>query len=214
MMNRRLIGCGLCVVVMGCSVGCSKAGGGVVADEAGASVAAKAAPPPAIKAPEVDLRDTIQAEPTLAAGLAVAKPKMEDTSKGEMDAGSSLLAIWAMKKMRWSDVGVVKDETSFALMQKDSEEERGKRLCVSGTIIQIEVVKTPRGKLYDGLFTDGASHLYKFMAVGSTGSLVERSYARLCGVATGTYDYPNSGGGTGHAIKIVGMFDLAANKGT
>jgi hypothetical protein len=208
-MVRMFVVCGICLVLI---TGCSKPGA-AVAEDASATPSEKAAPTPVIaKAPEVDLRDTIQQEATLAAGLAVAKPKMEDTSNGKMDTGSILLAIWAMKNMKWADVSVAKDETTFALMQKDSDEERGKRLCVSGRIIQIEVVKTERGKLFDGLFMDGASHLFKFQAVGSTGALVERSYARLCGVATGNYEYSNSGGGTGHAIKMVGMFDLPANK--
>ena len=40
--------------------------------------------------------------------------------------------------MRWSDVAVEKDETTYALVQKDTNVERGKRLCASGSIIEIE----------------------------------------------------------------------------
>jgi hypothetical protein len=29
---------------------------------------------------------------------------------------------------------------------------------------------------------------------------------------TGRYDYHDSGGGTGHAVQVVGMFDLPENR--
>ncbi len=55
-------------------------------------------------------------------------------------------------------------------------------------------------------------NIYRFLAAGSSGTLVPQSYGRFCGVVTGTYDYSNSGGGTGHAVEMVGMFDLPENK--
>lgn len=36
--------------------------------------------------------------------------------------------------------------------------------------------------------------------------------ARFCGVVTGLYDDSNSGVGVGHAVQMVGMFDLPENK--
>jgi hypothetical protein len=59
---------------------------------------------------------------------------------------------------------------------------------------------------------NGAENLYRFYAVGSTGSIVESSSARFCGVAIGKYDYTNSMGGAGHAVAAVGMFDLPENR--
>lgn len=49
-------------------------------------------------------------------------------------------------------------------------------------------------------------------SAGSTATLVQQSRARLCGVVIGTYDYSNSAGGKGHAVSLVGMFDLAENR--
>ena len=66
--------------------------------------------------------------------------------------------------------------------------------------------------IFDGLMLDYARNIYKFSAVGNSGDLVADSQTRLCGIITGKYDYSNSAGGTGHAIKLVGMFDLPANK--
>ena len=148
---------------------------------------------------------------TLEAALAIATPRMSDTFN-KVDEGTALLSVWSIKGLKWSDVSVAKNETSFASVMKDPDEARGKRMCVSGSLIEIAVEKTDAGKVFDGLLHDYSSNLYKFSAVGSTGELVARSQARLCGIITGKYDYSNSGGGTGHAVKLVGMFDLPANK--
>jgi hypothetical protein len=139
---------------------------------------------------------------------------MTDTANDDSD-GTMLFAAWASNHMRWTDVAVTKDETTYALTRKDSDEARGKRLCASGSIIQIEVHKLKDqgiGKLATGLLMSYGGNIFEFMAAGSTGDLVQNSQARLCGVVTGTYDYTNSAGGTGHAVTVVGMFDLPENK--
>jgi hypothetical protein len=146
--------------------------------------------------------------------VAYAKSKMDDTTNKDSE-GAVLFAFWASKHMMWTDVGVPKDETTFALIRKDSDEERAKRLCTRGRIIQIEVRKLDGGgKLAEGLMNSDSGNLYNFIGAGSSGQLVQHSYARFCGVATGKYDYSNSGGGTGHAVEIVGMFDLPENRPT
>ena len=127
-------------------------------------------------------------------------------------AGTMLLTAWAARRMRWSDVAVEKDETTYALVQKDTNEERGKRLCASGSIIEIEAVEAADNrKMHRGLLMTSASKVLSFIAVASTGSLADESEARICGVVTGKFDYTKSAGGTGHAIDMVGMFDLPEN---
>jgi len=145
--------------------------------------------------------------------LTFAMQYMDDT-EGKVSDGAIILAAWASRNMKWTDVAVTKDETSFALVRKDSEDARGKRLCTSGQIIQIEVYKFESGDrpVSVGLLMSGAGNLYNFVAAGSSGTLVEQSWARFCGVVTGKYDYANSAGGTGHAVSIVGMFDLPENR--
>jgi hypothetical protein len=123
-----------------------------------------------------------------------------------------------VREASWNRILVVghrcvpKDETSYLLAEKDSDEARGKRMCVSGTVIQIEVEKTDVGKLNTGLLMSWSNNLFNYVTVGTSGELVAQSAARICGVVTGKYDYSNSAGGTGHAIEIVGMFDLPQNK--
>ncbi len=126
--------------------------------------------------------------------------------------GAKPLVRWAIAHMQWSDVSVDKNETTFALTLQDSDAARGQRLCVSGTIVQIDVQKTPAGKVNVGLLSDSKLNLYYYLNVGSSGKLVAQSKARLCGVVTGKHDYANSAGGQGHAVTVVGMFDVKENK--
>lgn len=154
--------------------------------------------------------DIIMELPTFAQAVSATLPMMKDTYN-EPSMGAVLLAAWAARNLSWDDVSVKKNETSFALVQKDSDEARGKRMCQSGYLVQISKTDMPTGKVYNGLLTTYGGDLLDYYAAGSTGSLVARSRARFCGVVTGKFDYSNSGGGTGHAVEIVGMFDLPEN---
>ena len=183
-------------------------------DDAGAkvdnAVAAVSAPAPKAAPTARPIEKVVEAS-TLSNAIERAKPYMGEKFDS-VDEGTVFLSAWAAKSMTWNDVAVATNETSFALVQKDPDEERGKRVCVPGKIIQIEVAKTEFGKFQEGLLMSDTSNIYKFVGVGSSGTLVEKDRARFCGVVTGKYDYSNSAGGTGHAIKLVGMFDLPQNK--
>ncbi len=149
--------------------------------------------------------------PNFEAAREFAKPFMTDVSN-ETSEGTRIFGAWALGHLKLSDVLVAKDETTFALVQKDPDEERGKRVCYGGTIVQIEVVKTPQGKGYEGILINQRRDLFRFLVAGSTGALVGQSWGRVCGIVIGKYEYSNSGGGTGHAIQVVGMFDLPENR--
>jgi hypothetical protein len=109
----------------------------------------------------------------------------------------------------------VQDHPTRAIAEGNAEgrdENRGKRLCAPGVLIEIAVEKaSSTKKAASGLLMSDAGNLFRFYALGSSGELVAQSRARLCGVVTGRFDYSNSAGGTGHAVKIVGMFDLPEN---
>lgn len=155
--------------------------------------------------------EQILAATTLPEAIALAKPHMTDV-RDDISPGARLLARWSMKHLKLSDVHVTKDETSFALVQKDPDEERGKRLCYGGTIVQIHADKSEYGKGFSGILMTRRAELFRFFVAGSSGRLIEDSWARLCGVVIGNYTYANSGGGTGHAVYVVGMFDLPENR--
>ncbi len=207
MMIRKIlaslaIGLVLSLVVLS---GCNKSA--PIAAEKSAAPSAEVPPPTAEKP-----LDVIMTKKTVADALAYASPRMTDEFNKSSD-GTLLFAFWAIKNLSWADVAVAKDETTFARVLKDVDVERAKRLCVSGTIVEIETQKVAIGKAYEGLLT-AATNLFHFAAVRSSGDLVERSHARICGFVTGKYDYKNSGGGVGHGVDIVGVFDLPENKAT
>lgn len=123
-----------------------------------------------------------------------------------------LITYWSSFHMKWNDVFVSNNETSFKKSRKDIGEERFKKMCVDGNLIQIEVIKPDdKSKWFVGLMMDKYHNIYHFNAVKGSGDLVEGSFATYCGLVTGLYDYSNSGGGTSHAIDMVGMFDLMEN---
>ncbi len=161
--------------------------------------------------PMKTLVDKLLKTNSMGQALELCKPIMDDTTDKPSE-GALVLGIWAAKHMKWANVATNRNETSFALAMKDSEEARGKRVCVSGGIIQIAVERTDFGKFNDGLLMSDEGDIYKFMNVGTSGDLVANSQARMCGVVTGRYQYSNSAGGTGHALSIVGMFDLPQNR--
>lgn len=163
MNNAVIVSVGLAVVAVA-SLGCTKPAGATAEDAAGSTVASTPpAPPP--PPPETSF-DKINKLSTLEGALAFTTPKMSDTFN-KTDEGTALLALWSIKGLHWSDVGVAKNETSFAAVMKDPDEARGKRMCASGAIIQIELEKTEAGKVFDGLLRDYSSNLYNFSAVGS-----------------------------------------------
>jgi hypothetical protein len=193
------------VVMVGCGRGSS--GGPEPAPSASAATAAPAPPVDPVKQSLI-LMDQLP----VTEAFSFQRPVMTD-AVNEDSSGTQVFAMWAARRMRWPDVGVAADETSPALVRKDPDEARGKRICASGQIIQIAVQKPPSGgKLAVGILSSDAGYLYRFFAAGSSGALVENSYAHFCGLVTGLFDYSNSVGGTGHAISLVGMFDLPENR--
>jgi len=179
------------------------------------------AEPPAVAAPPAPVapqknekllrREKVDAAPDVHAAIEIIKPTMADESQDLCD-GTFLMAAWALKHPRFEEFSVTKPETTHQLVFKDSDAERGKRVCVGGSLIEIKKEKTPDGNLFVGELLAGDGSIWHFVAAGSTGALVAQSPARLCGVVIGKYDYAGSASNTVHATEIVGMFDLPENK--
>lgn len=180
-----------------------------------ASVAAPTPPAPVAPEPEpVAEPEPVREDPppaSLYEAIDKFKPEMSDSgSDDEISRGAYLLAIWGNTRLSLADIKS-RQSTRFALVMKDPDEERGKRVCVSGKIIEIQTEKTDVGKFgFGGLYAGG--NIYRFIAVGSSGSLVSMSNATFCGIVIGRKDYANSSGGTAHAVQLVGMFDIADNR--
>ena len=151
---------------------------------------------------------------TYAEAWAQALPLMDDPPNN-MSTGALLFSVWASAKLKWADVSVAQNETSFAKVAKDPDAERGKRLCASARIIEIrklEHAAIPKTVYFGGMFMNGFDNVGRFIAVGSTGDLVQSSVSRFCGAVVGMQSYGNSVGGVTHAVAFVGMFDLPENR--
>ncbi len=177
----------------------STAGAGAQAPVAAPGVPAANDTPPAAVAPPT-LEEQLSGAASLEVAVALAAPHMED---GADSAGAWLLARYASAHLRWSDVARDAPETSSGLVLKDSERERGRRMCSTGRLRDIERRDLDGRPVHVGSLETDDGDVARFIAVGATGSLVRRSAATLCGVATGK---------DGDAVVLVGMFELPENQ--
>ncbi len=152
---------------------------------------------------------------TFAEAIKVSMPVYDAEASTDAPAGgvaAILVADWAAAHLALEDVAVAKNETSFAMVAKDADEERGKRLCLSGPIHKIKASKTKDGaKWFHGFLSASEGMLY-FIAAGSTGALVAGSTGRFCGAVFGPSSYTAKGGDVARAVTAIGMFDLPENR--
>jgi hypothetical protein len=76
---------------------------------------------------------------TLAAEIAAIRPLISDTN-GPLDRGTASLALWASTNLNWSELKGL-SSTTPALFRKDPDQERGRSLCIEGTIQEIRAEK-------------------------------------------------------------------------
>lgn len=144
--------------------------------------------------------------------IAETRAKMTDIQGGDLSDGAALLALWGDENMRWNELQEI-PMTKYGLVMKDPDAQRGKKMCVSGKIIEIALDKSVPGKrIFEGGMFSDAGEIYRFIALHSTGEIMANSRARFCGVVTGQQHYQNSAGGVAHSVHLVGMFDLPENK--
>lgn len=142
-----------------------------------------------------------------------AKPFMRDTV-GEDSEGGALVALWLSSHAYLPALKGQLQGTEVKLVFKDSEEHRGKVLCVVGKVIEIAASKELYGKTYRGLLLEEQSDIVRFHALGSTGKIIDGSKVEFCGVATGKFGYKSTDGSERRAVSIVGIFtsDATANE--
>jgi hypothetical protein len=124
-----------------------------------------------------------------------------------------------MSNMRWDDVAIGRNETTFAKVMKDPEMERGRVLCAVGELAEIVAVPIDGKKIHGATMTvsdqvnEGA--IVRIFAVGDTGELVAGSKdVVLCGVVLGAISYQSLAGPKFRALHMVGMFGTKANQAT
>lgn len=135
---------------------------------------------------------------------------MADTAD-EPSKGAAELTVWSIENLTWKELAK-QPKTRPALVMKDSDNERGKLICASGQIVEIKAENALSTKIFEGEVADeDQGAVYRFVAVKSTGELVQGDPATFCGIVIGRFDYSNSDGGVAHAIQLVGMFKLPEN---
>ena len=184
-----------------------------VATSNSASVVERAPVPSAAPVPELTESQKLYVQlknvSNLPEAISIVKPVMGDMVNNA-DDGTALMAAWLLRHYNFNELNKI-ETTKFPLVMKSSELEKGKRICTSGSVIEIVSKKTNDGEITEGgLLANG--RVYRFIGVGSSGEIAEGSYAAFCGIVTGKYSYSNSGGGMTHAVQLVGMFDLPENK--
>lgn len=173
--------------------------------------------PPSVPVPVVSatphersLAEELEAS-DLNAALVLLRPVMTSVST-EPSTGAELLAQWATQRLTWSQLKTV-GSTSYAKAMKDPELERGHRLCVTDLrVVQIVADRQWRSPVYRGLLGFESGSMMSFVAVLSTGDIVEGSRASFCGIVTGAREFPNVSGGFTQTVHTVGMFDLPENR--
>lgn len=166
--------------------------------------------PPKILSPFEKAIVKLHGAKTLEDAVSITKPFFSDT-RDDTSPGAAIFGAWSADNMDWGELNKL-SKTTRALVFKDPDAERGKRICVRGSIVEITVTQSGSIKVYIGGIVSGYTNITRFIAVRSTGELVASSNSHFCGVVIGKQSYANSGGGTTHAVFAVGMFDLPENK--
>ena len=108
------------------------------------------------------------------------------------------IALAEHSDLVWSDVSEGAEVVSPRML-KDAERDAGRKLCVEGTVDELEVVRLKGRNIHRGKLRFGSASI-PFVALGSAKSIVTRYAARLCGIADGK--------------QVVGLFDLPENRST
>ena len=138
-----------------------------VSGEPASTEAATADEPPA----QPTLADRLAEAATLSDALAITLPEMKDTTD-DTSLGALGLSMWSASHLHFADVAVRHNETSAKLILKDSDRERGKRMCARGGIVQIEKTEVGGVTIFDGLMMKYDGTVISFLAAGDTGELV------------------------------------------
>jgi hypothetical protein len=143
--------------------------------------------------------------PTLAGAISKAR-QWPGRDPDATTARSLVLLGWANRHLAWSDVEVHPDETSFDLVEKGVDAQMGKRMCVSGKVVRLNLVRTDSQGSGAGVLVTGDGRSFAFRAARNLGSVEEGGSARLCGVVTG-WNQAESDLGPPRAVVLVGMFE-------
>ncbi len=157
------------------------------------------------------LVNQIQSISTLKEATQLSVGMWEDTHN-KMPPAAMLIPLWAEKNK--INLGMINamPATRYGKIMKDSASERGKSLCISGMVGDIAVDRSAGFPVYSGAIVNNNGQIVRYLAMKSTGEIVDGSMGKFCGITVGKMSYDNAQGGTTHAAYLVGMFDLPENR--
>ena len=203
---KKLIICGLVVTLMGCSKPIEQK-----VDNTNEPVKTSVPSEEDISIPSQEEVNANLKKLSLVEFINNLKPRMKDTLNEHPESAGLLAYFLNLKNTKINDINQISSTTKGKIL-KDSELEKGKRLCIDSTIVEIAADRSGGFSAYQGVMVDDTMQPYVFMAVGDTGDLVSQSQAKFCGITVGKMSYSNAGGGTSTAPYIVGLFNLPANR--
>jgi hypothetical protein len=157
-------------------------------------------------APALPAAPALDEDPPTLAG-AIAKSRQWAGNDVDATTARSLVLVgWANRHLSWQDVDVKANETTAALVEKATDAEIGKRMCVAGKVGRVNMVRTDQATDSSGFLVTDDGQPFAFMAARNAGSAEERKTARLCGVVTG-WNATESALGPPRAPVLVGMFE-------
>lgn len=120
---------------------------------------------------------------------------------------------WAISNLVWEDLkGPKVPHTEVQRVLRDADRERGRRICMTAMVGQIIGENVAGGRVYRGGMGNVSDGVIRFVAVGAADDVYDGKTAQFCGVVVGRESFSNASGGTTHAVRAVGMFDVPSNR--
>ena len=148
---------------------------------------------------------------SLSEAITLIKPMMTDEFVA-FPSSAELLAFWMDQKSIKIDSIKHIEASTRANILKNSNRERGKKICLTGRVTSIRADPSIGFEAYHAGIATNYLNPTRVLVVGSIGNLVTNAKGNFCGIVIGKVGFTNAAGGTLIAPFLVGMFDLPDNQ--
>jgi hypothetical protein len=173
-------------------------------------VVQKTEPPP--PPPELTWEEKITRASTYDEMWSICKPLMRNAkwygeSNDISNTGHHCFAQWAdahvSEELGRQILGDKKDTSSPSLVFKNSEKELGKRICLTGEVLQIKEVPN---HLTEGLVRSDSGFTYHYVNLGNSKRLLPHVQASMCGIVVGYVWYRTTENTFYQAVDLMGVW--------
>lgn len=167
------------------------------------------APPDHVK-PSAPPKKTVP----LTADQMFAASKCGDSS-GAIHGCVAAFGAWAANFMVMDDVDPeIHGATTYEKAARDSDVERGRRLCFRGVVLQIAGETFAGKRVFTADMFDASQRSIRVLAVGDATDIFDGTDAHFCGMFVGRESFENLEHTQTKSIRLVGMFLTRANIAT